>query len=319
MPLCLVTGIAGFLGSHLGDRLLEEGHYVIGVDNFLTGRRNNLKTLFRHENFKFIHHDIIEPLKIDEKPDVIFHFASPASPVHYSWFPLETALVNSMGTKNLLDMAINYDTKFILASTSEIYGDPQVHPQPESYWGNVNPIGPRACYDESKRFAETLSYIYHKQFGLDIGIIRIFNTYGPRMRIDDGRVISNFIIQCLKNEPITIYGDGSQTRSPCYVADLIDGIYRIAFEVDNEDIVINLGSEEEEVSVLELAQLIKELTGAKSDLIHTKLPKDDPVRRKPDLTLAKKLINWNPKYSLTEGLKETIEWFKRNLHHSKSW
>ncbi len=318
MSTCVITGIAGFLGSHLGERLITEGHRVIGIDNFLTGRRNNMKGLFRAEEFTFIHHDISNPLEIDEAPDYIFHFASPASPVHYSWFPLETAMVNSFGTKNLLDLAATYDTKFIMASTSEIYGDPLVHPQPESYWGNVNSIGPRSCYDEGKRFAETLSYIYQKQFGLDIAIIRIFNTYGPRMRIDDGRMISNFITQCLKGESITIYGDGKQTRSPCYVDDLIEGIYRVAFNLDQDNVVINLGSDEE-ISILELAGMINELIESGSSLIHTKLPKDDPTRRKPDLTLARELINFSPQYSLKEGLKKTIEWFRGNLDHSKSW
>jgi nucleoside-diphosphate-sugar epimerase len=318
MSTCVVTGVAGFLGSHLGERLIKEGHRVIGIDNFLTGRRNNIKDLFHEDKFTFIHHDISNPVEIDEHPDYIFHFASPASPVHYSWFPLETALVNSFGTKNLLDLAATYDTKFIMASTSEIYGDPLVHPQPESYWGNVNSIGPRSCYDEGKRFAETLSYIYQKQFGLDIAIIRIFNTYGPRMRIDDGRMISNFITQCLKGESITIYGDGKQTRSPCYVDDLIEGIYNVAFNLDQDNVVINLGSDEE-ISILELAGMINVLTNSDSSLIHTKLPKDDPTRRKPDLTLARKLIDFSPHYSLKEGLKKTIEWFRGNLDHSKSW
>ncbi len=318
MSTCIVTGVAGFLGSHLGERLIREGHRVIGIDNFLTGRRNNIKELFREEKFTFIHHDISSPLEIDDKPDYIFHFASPASPVHYSWFPLETAMVNSFGTKNLLDLATTFDTKFIMASTSEIYGDPLVHPQPESYWGNVNSIGPRSCYDEGKRFAETLSYVYQKQFGLDIAIIRIFNTYGPRMRTDDGRMISNFITQCLKGEAITIYGEGKQTRSPCYVDDLIEGITRVAFNLNRDNIVINMGSDEE-VSILELAGLIRDLVGCDSPLIHSKLPKDDPTRRKPDLSLARKLLDFSPNYSLREGLTKTIEWFKGNLDHSKSW
>jgi nucleoside-diphosphate-sugar epimerase len=305
----LVSGAAGFIGSHLCERLLKDGHRVIGLDNFITGRKENLKPLYGSERFRFIHHDITERLELQEEVSHIFHLASPASPVYYQWYPLQTALVNSVGTKNLLDLTLQGNTKFLLASTSEVYGDPDIHPQVETYWGNVNPTGFRSCYDEGKRFAESLSAIYAREFGSDVVIARIFNTYGPNMRKDDGRVISNFVTQALEDEPITVYGTGRQTRSLCYVADMIDGLLTIMFGATGSCEVFNLGNPHE-VTMRELAETIKELTGSSSKIVLLPLPEDDPRRRKPDITKISERLHWRPKITLKEGLGRTIEWFQ---------
>lgn len=306
----LVTGGAGFIGSHLIDALIEKNK-VICIDNFVTGKKSNVSHLLKHKNFKFIKVDVTKPLKINGKIDCIFHLASPASPVDYQKFPIETMLANSLGTKNMLDLAKNKKAKFLLASTSEVYGDPEKHPQTEDYWGNVNPIGPRSPYDESKRFAEAMSLAYHRKYKTDVKIARIFNTYGPRMRTNDGRVIPNFIIQSLRNEPITVYGDGKQTRSFCYVSDMIDGLIRL-MESEYEGEVFNLGNPDER-KIIDVAQKIKLLTNSKSQIIFVSLPQDDPERRKPDITKAKRLLGWEPKISFDEGLKRTIEWFKGEI------
>ncbi|MEW6410119.1 MAG: UDP-glucuronic acid decarboxylase family protein [Nitrospirota bacterium] len=310
METCLVTGGAGFIGSHLCERLLKDGYRVICVDNFLTGRKENLSMLFKNKNFIFLYHDVIQPIELKEEINYIFHFASPASPVFYQWYPLETALVNSTGTKNLLDLTLKGKTKFLLASTSEVYGDPLFHPQSENYWGNVNPVGLRSCYDESKRLAETLTTIYHREFGCDVTIVRIFNTYGPRMRRDDGRVISNFITQSIEGLPLTVYGNGKQTRSLCYIDDMIDGIVKVMFSDNTSGGIFNLGNPEE-TTIIELAGLIKKLTKSKSEVIFYPAPVDDPQKRCPDISKAKKHIDWYPKVSLQEGLEHTIRWFKR--------
>lgn len=307
----LVTGAAGFIGSHLCERLLKDGYRVIGLDNFITGRKENLKSLYDFAQFRFLHHDITEPIELAEEVSHIFHLASPASPVYYQWYPLQTALVNSVGTKNLLDLTLSGNTKFLLASTSEVYGDPEVHPQVESYWGNVNPTGFRSCYDEGKRFAESLSAIYAREFGSDVVIARIFNTYGPKMRKDDGRVISNFVTQALENEPITVYGTGRQTRSLCYVADMIDGLTTVMFGQTASCEVFNLGNPHE-VTMRELAEAIKELTGSSSKIVLLPLPEDDPKRRKPDITKVSERLGWSPRVPLKEGLRQTIAWFKQH-------
>jgi len=306
----LVTGGAGFIGSHLCERLLADGHRVIALDNFITGRKENLKPLYDYERFRFIHHDITERLELNEDVSHIFHLASPASPVYYQWYPLQTALVNSVGTKNLLDLTLGGNTKFLLASTSEVYGDPDVHPQVESYWGNVNPTGFRSCYDEGKRFAESLSAIYAREFGSDVVITRIFNTYGPKMRKDDGRVISNFVTQALDEEPITVYGTGRQTRSLCYVSDMIDGLMTIMFGETESCEVFNLGNPHE-VTMRQLAETIKELTGSSSKIVCKPLPEDDPRRRKPDITKICDRLGWRPNVALKDGLAQTIEWFQQ--------
>ncbi len=307
----LVTGGAGFIGSHLCERLLKDGHRVIALDNFITGRKENLKPLYAFEQFRFIHQDITQSLKLDEDVSHIFHLASPASPVYYQWYPLETALVNSVGTKNLLDLTLAGDTRFLLASTSEVYGDPAIHPQTESYWGNVNPTGFRSCYDEGKRFAESLSAIYAREFGSEVVIVRIFNTYGPRMRKDDGRVISNFVTQALDGEPITVYGTGRQTRSLCYIEDMIDGLTTVMFGATHACEVFNLGNSQE-VTMRQLAETIKELTGSPSEIVYKPLPVDDPKRRKPDIGKVSERLGWSPKVTLKEGLGQTIAWFQQN-------
>jgi dTDP-glucose 4,6-dehydratase len=304
---CVITGGAGFIGSHLTDRLLAEGNEVAVMDNLITG---NFKNIAHHQNnpkFQFIHHNVSNHIHIIGDVDWVIHFASPASPVDYLQLPIETLKVNSLGTHNTLGLARVKNAKYLLASTSEVYGDPEVHPQPESYWGNVNPIGPRGVYDESKRFAEALTMAYHSKHALDSRIVRIFNCYGPRLRIRDGRVVSNFISQALANEPLTIYGNGSQTRSFQYVSDLVEGLIRLMSVKEHEP--CNLGNPEEK-TVLELAHLIKELTGSKSEIILEPLPIDDPKRRLPDITKAKKLLNWTPKMDLIEGLKTTIAWYR---------
>lgn len=302
-----MVGAAGFIGSHLAERLLREGHEVVGVDNFSTGQRRNVRRLQSFSGFTLIEADASKPLNIEGPLDWVMHFASPASPPRYMERPVETILINGEGTRHLLDLALERGAKFFLASTSEVYGDPLVHPQPETYWGNVNPIGPRSVYDESKRYAETLTMAYHRAQGLSVRIVRIFNTYGPGMDPEDGRVVSNFIVQALRGEPITVYGDGSQTRSFCYVDDLIEGIRRL---MDVEySFPVNLGNPEEH-SVHELAQLIKDLTGSPSPIVFRPLPEDDPRQRRPDIRLAKMLLSWEPKVPVQEGIRRTIAYFR---------
>jgi len=365
MSRTLITGGAGFLGSHLCDRLIGEGHQVICVDNLLTGSKENIAHLLDNENFTFIEHDVSKPLDLESliaktqaprpKPqhlNNILHFACPASPKDYLRYPIETMKVEAFGTYNMLELARAKDAVFLLASTSEVYGDPDVDPQPEGYWGHVNPIGPRSVYDEAKRYAEALTMAYHRKYGMDIRIARIFNTYGPRMKVDDGRVVSNFIVQALKGTPITVYGDGSQTRSFCYVDDLIEGIYRLLLwkpdsSTDNpqshnsspithnsipdaailkpetapQDLraktqdpipVFNLGNPDEH-TILDLAKLIKEITYSDSKLVFEPLPTDDPQRRKPDISKIKATLGWESKISLYEGLQRTIEYFRMRL------
>ena len=302
----LVTGGAGFLGSHMSDFLLARGFDVIAVDNFYTGSKINIEHLESHAKFELIRHDITFPLYLE--CDLIMNFACPASPVHYQRNPAQTMKTNVHGAINMLGLAKRLQVPIFQASTSEVYGDPEVTPQPEAYWGRVNPIGPRACYDEGKRAAETLFFDYHRQYDLEIKVVRIFNTYGPRMAIDDGRVVSNFIVAALQGKDITIYGDGTQTRSFCYVDDLISGLYKFVFESQNTG-PMNIGTEFE-FTMKELADLVIELTDSKSKIVYSPLPQDDPKQRKPDLNLAKKLINWQPTFSVRDGMQATIEYFK---------
>ncbi len=309
MKTVLVTGGAGFIGSHLCDFLLDEGYKVVVIDNLITGNLKNIAHLRSNNNFIFIHHDVSKHIAINENLDFVLHFASPASPVDYQKIPIQTLKAGSLGTHNTLGLALAKKAKYMLASTSEVYGDPLVNPQPETYWGNVNCVGVRGCYDEAKRFAEALVMAYHRIHKLDTKIARIFNTYGPRMRLDDGRVVPNFINQALKGKDITVYGDGKQTRSFCYISDLIEGIYKLMISKINEP--INLGNLEEH-TILEFAELIKKLTASKSKIAFKLLPKDDPRVRCPDITKAKKELNWEPKIKIEEGLKKTIEWFKKN-------
>jgi len=309
MKTVLLTGGAGFIGSHLSDFLLEKGFKVLCVDNFLTGSKKNIEHLENNDNFKLIEHDVSKHIKIDEPLDYVLHFASPASPVDYQKIPIQTLKVGSLGTHNTLGLALAKKAGYFLASTSEVYGDPQVNPQPESYWGNVNPVGVRGCYDEAKRFSEALVMAYHRIHNLDTKIVRIFNTYGPRMRKLDGRVVPNFINQALDSKPMTVYGDGNQTRSFCYVSDLVEGIYKLMLSNLNEP--INLGNPEEH-TILEFAKIIKELTNTKSDIELKDLPLDDPNVRCPDITKAKKELNWKPRIKLNDGLNKTIQWFKEN-------
>lgn len=313
----LVTGAAGFLGSHLCDRLLAEGHEVIGMDNFLTGSPENLAHLAGHPRFTFIRHDVTQFILVPGKVDAVLHFASPASPNRQSPYgypnlPIETLKVGSLGTLNALGVARAHGARFMLASTSEVYGDPEVHPQSEEYWGHVNPIGERAVYDEAKRFAEALTMAYHRKHGVDTRIVRIFNTYGPRMRLDDGRVIPNFVQQALRGEPLTVYGDGSQTRSFCYVDDLIEGIYRLL--LSDEHRPVNLGNPEE-FTILELAEVVNRLTGNRAGVVFVPEARDahDPQRRRPDITRAQQVLGWTPQVSLEEGLRRTIEDFRRRM------
>lgn len=310
MPTSVVTGAAGFLGSHLTDRLLAEGHRVIGLDNLITGNVANIEHLAGHDRFKFIKLDVTNHLYLPDKVDYVFHFASPASPVDYLEYPIQTLKVGSLGTHNALGLARAKGARFFLASTSECYGDPLQHPQREDYWGNVNPVGPRGCYDEAKRFAEAITMAYHRTHGVDTHIVRIFNTYGPRMRLRDGRVVPNFIAQALQGEPLSIYGDGSQTRSFCYVDDLIEGIWRLANSDYHEP--VNIGNPVE-LTIKEFAERIIELTGSSSQLTYHPRPVDDPKVRRPDISLAKQLLDWEPKVSLEEGLKQTIEYFRGKL------
>lgn len=303
----LVTGGAGFLGSHLCDRLVEAGHDVLCIDNYFTGRRGNVHHLMDAPNFELMRHDVTFPLYVEV--DEIYNLACPASPVHYQHDPVATTKTSVHGAINMLGLAKRVGAKIMQASTSEVYGDPSIHPQPESYWGNVNPIGPRSCYDEGKRCAETLFFDYHRQHKLRIKVARIFNTYGPRMHPHDGRVVSNFIMQALKGEDITIFGDGQQTRSFCYCADLVEAFIRLMDTPDDVTGPINTGNPGE-FSMLELAQAVIELTGTKSKIVHKPLPQDDPKQRQPDITLARKHLNWEPKIALRDGLKPTIDYFE---------
>lgn len=311
MKKILVTGGAGFLGSHLCESLIAKGNKVICVDNIFTGSKNNIKHLLQNERFTFMPHDITAPLFLQTHIDEVYNLASPASPVHYQFNPIKTLKTNVIGTTNMLGLAKLHKARFLQASTSEIYGDPINHPQKESDWGNVNSIGPRACYDESKRVAETLCFDYNRQHNVDIKVIRIFNTYGPRMALNDGRVVSNFIVQALKNEPITIYGSGKQTRSFCFVTDLINGMTAM---MEKEDFKgpVNLGNPSE-FTMLELAQKTIELTDSKSDLVFKELPEDDPRQRRPDISLAQQKLQWAPIIQLEEGLKATIAYFREAL------
>jgi len=305
----LVTGAAGFLGSHLCDALLAKGHDVIGLDNFFTGSKGNIRHLLADDRFELIRHDIIHPILLEAGR--IYNLACPASPVHYQVNPVKTIKTSVLGTINMLGLAKRVKARILQASTSEVYGDPEVHPQEESYWGRVNPIGPRSCYDEGKRVAESLMINYHAQNGVDIRIARIFNTFGPRMALNDGRVVSNFILQALRGEPITIFGRGGQTRSFCYVSDMIDGILRL-MEHEGFSGPVNLGSPEE-VSVLELAEQVLELSASRSKIVFRELPVDDPARRRPDVSLAGKMLGWEAKVTLRDGLRETIAYFKNVL------
>jgi dTDP-glucose 4,6-dehydratase len=306
----LITGAAGFLGSHLTDRFLADGHEVVGVDNLVTGSTDNIAHLAGNPKFQFIRHDVTNYIFVEGPLHGVLHFASPASPVDYLELPIQTLKVGSLGSHKALGLAKAKGARFLLASTSEVYGDPQVHPQPESYWGHVNPVGPRGVYDEAKRFAEAMTMAYHRYHGVETRIVRIFNTYGPRMRARDGRVVSNFVVQALKGEPLTIYGDGSQTRSFCYVSDLIDGIVRL-FHSDSSD-PTNIGNPNE-FTVLQLAEKTIKTTGSKSVIERRPLPVDDPKVRKPDITLARKKLGWEPQVQLDEGLERTIEYFKSRL------
>ncbi len=304
----LITGAAGFLGSHLCDRFIADGHEVIAMDSFITGTPDNLAHLMGNPRFRFVKHDVTEFVYVEGPLDGVLHFASPASPVDYLEFPIQTLKVGSLGTHKTLGLAKAKNARYLLASTSEVYGDPEVHPQPESYWGNVNPIGPRGVYDEAKRFAEALVMAYHRYHGLQTRIVRIFNTYGPRMRPNDGRVVSNFIVQALRGEPLTVYGDGSQTRSFCYVDDEVEGIYRLFHSDEVEP--VNIGNPDE-YTVLELAQRVIALTGSSSQIEFRPLPTDDPKVRRPDITRARTALGWQPNVSLDEGLERTIPYFQR--------
>jgi dTDP-glucose 4,6-dehydratase len=306
-PRAVVTGGAGFLGSHLCERLLADGWVVICVDNLVTGAAKNVAHLQSHKSFQSIQHNVSEPLYLDDDVDAVLHFASPASPVDYSDHPIATLKVGTLGTHNMLGLARAKRATFFLASTSEVYGDPQVHPQPETYWGNVNPIGPRAVYDEAKRAAEAFTMAYHRAHGMQTRIVRIFNTYGPRMRLNDGRAVPNFLLQALNNQPLTVYGDGSQTRSLCYVEDLIEGIVRL-LRVEYSD-PVNLGTTDE-VTMLQLATRIRDLCGSSSEIVFKPLPEDDPRQRQPELSRARKILGWEPRTALDAGLVNTIGYFR---------
>lgn len=306
----LVTGGAGFLGSHLCDRLLAEGHDVIAMDNLITGSTDNIAHLAGNRHFQFIHHDVTEYIYVAGPLDAILHFASPASPIDYLELPIQTLKVGSLGTHNALGLALAKGARFLLASTSEVYGDPMVHPQQETYWGNVNPIGPRGVYDEAKRFAEAMTMAYHRSHGVPTRIVRIFNTYGPRMRLRDGRVVPNFVGQALRGEPLTVYGEGKQTRSFCFCLDLIDGIYRLLMSDESDP--VNIGNPAE-LTIYEFATVINELTGNKAGICFEPLPVDDPKQRQPDITKARTILGWEPKVNLRDGMQQTIDWFRAHI------
>ncbi|MBW8058661.1 MAG: SDR family oxidoreductase [candidate division NC10 bacterium] len=313
MARSLVTGGAGFLGSHLCDCLVQEGHEVICMDNLLTGRSQNIEHLMVQERFTFIQHDVTKPIEIEGPLDYILHFASPASPKDYEKHPIHTLKVGALGTYHALGLAKAKGAVILLASSSEVYGDPEVNPQPESYWGHVNPVGPRSVYDEAKRYAEAITMAYHHEHHIGVRIARIFNTYGPRMRLEDGRALPNFVTQALGGESLTVYGDGSQTRSFCYVSDLVEGIYRLLLSEENEP--VNLGNPDE-VTILQLTREIIEATGSRSDVIFEPLPQDDPKVRRPDITKAKHCLGWEPRVSRLDGLKRTIPYFQASLKRS---
>ncbi len=303
----LITGAAGFLGSHLCERFLKEGYEVIGMDNLITGNLRNIEDFFKDANFEFYHHDVSTFVHVPGELDYILHFASPASPIDYLKIPIQTLKVGSLGTHNLLGLAKAKNARMLIASTSEVYGDPTVHPQTEEYWGNVNPIGPRGVYDEAKRFQEAMTMAYHTYHGLETRIVRIFNTYGPKMRLNDGRALPAFVGQALRGEDITVFGDGSQTRSFCYVDDLVEGIYRLL--LSNYNMPVNIGNPDE-ISIADFAEEIVKLTGTKSKVIYKDLPVDDPKQRQPDITKAKEILGWEPKIKRSEGLKKTLDYFK---------
>jgi len=306
----LVTGGAGFLGSHLCDRLLREGHQVIAMDNLITGSTDNIDHLTNHKDFTFIKHDITNYIYLKGELDAILHFASPASPVDYLELPIQTLKVGSLGTHNALGLALAKGARLLLASTSEVYGDPQVHPQPEDYWGHVNPIGPRGVYDEAKRFSEAMTMAYHRAHGVETRIVRIFNTYGPRMRLNDGRVVPNFVKQALQGEGLTVYGDGSQSRAFCFVSDLVDGIYRLLLSDEVEP--VNIGNPVE-MTILEFAETINRITKNSGGIRFKDLPVDDPKQRKPNIAKAQRILQWEPKVSLAEGMQETVNWFAQRI------
>jgi dTDP-glucose 4,6-dehydratase len=303
----LITGAAGFLGSHLCDRFIQAGYRVIGMDNLITGSMNNIEHLFRLREFEFYHHDVSKFVHVPGHLDYILHFASPASPIDYLKIPIPTLKVGSLGTHNLLGLAVSKHARILVASTSEVYGDPNVHPQNEDYWGNVNPVGPRGVYDEAKRFQEAITMAYHNVHAIETRIIRIFNTYGPRMRLNDGRALPAFIGQALRGEDLTVFGDGSQTRSFCYVDDLVEGIYRLL--LSDYHLPVNIGNPDE-ITIREFAEEIIKLTGSSQKVIYKSLPQDDPKQRQPDITRAKKILGWEPKVNRAEGLKKTLEYFK---------
>ena len=306
----LITGAAGFLGSHLCDRFIKEGYHVIGMDNLITGNIKNIEHLFPLKDFEYYHHDVSRFVHVPGKLDYILHFASPASPIDYLKMPIQTLKVGSLGTHNLLGLAKEKKARMLIASTSEVYGDPTVHPQPEEYWGNVNPVGPRGVYDEAKRFQEAITMAYHNFHGVETRIIRIFNTYGPRMRLDDGRALPAFMSQALNGEDLTMFGDGSQTRSFCYVSDLVEGIYRLL--LSDYHLPVNIGNPQE-ITLLQFAEEILKLIDTKSKIVYLPLPKDDPKQRKPDITKAQSILGWAPKVERAEGLKITLEYFKKEL------
>jgi len=303
----VVSGAAGFVGSHMCDRLLAEGHRVVALDNFLTGARRNISHLLHNPAFEFLEKDITRPFTVEGNVDCVVNMASPASPKDYLEHPIETLDVGSIGSRNMLELALSKGSRYLVTSTSECYGDPLVHPQVETYWGNVNPVGPRSCYDESKRFAEAITMAYHRKHGVRTNIARIFNTYGPRMKLDDGRVVPAFLDQALRGEPMTVFGSGNQTRSFCYVSDLVDGLYRLM--QSDERYPVNLGNPRE-MTILEFAQHIRKMTGTKSQIAFEPLPEDDPKQRKPDITKARTLLGWEPKVPLEDGLRETVKYFQ---------
>lgn len=309
----LITGAAGFIGSHLCDRFLAEGWKVIGMDNLITGSMDNIAHHLGDDSFRFIKYNVTNYIHIEGRVDLVLHFACPASPVDYLNFPIQTLKVDSVGTMHTLGLAKEKGARYVFASTSEVYGDPEVHPQPETYWGNVNSVGVRSVYDEAKRFSEAMTMAYHRTHGVDVRIVRIFNTYGPRMRLNDGRIIPNFAYQALQGEPVTVYGDGSQTRSFCYISDLVEGIYRTAAQDGLDGEIINLGNTDE-YAVEDFARLIIGFLGSKSEVVHKELPQDDPKRRCPDITKAERVLGWRPVVSIYEGLRQTIEFFRHTIN-----